>query len=119
MEVLMRSWIKTTLGAALALAATSGAALACENCSYHTYYRPVVVRHCAHIAPHHVLRPRVYTSVVVPVVSYEVAQQTRLVPETYYYTRYNTVEWVPPGYVAGARHYESYRDSSYGLGTDE
>lgn len=117
----MRSSLKTSLVAALALGATSPALAQCDNCSYQTYYRPVVVRHCVHVVPHRVWRPETYTSYV-PVVSYQAVRRTRYVPETYY-SRYTTTERVDGGYAGYdggyGRNPGYYRDSSYGLEPNE
>ena len=84
--MLKESYFLAALGGLTILAATSVSAQAqCANCSYQTYYNPVVVKHCRHVVPHTVLRP-VVTQHVVPVVRYQTVQRTHYVPQTYYST---------------------------------
>ncbi len=98
------------------LAGASGAASAyCDHCSYRTYYRPVVVRHCAHVVAHRVYRPEAYVTYR-PVVSYQAEQHVRYVPQTYY-TRYYTTERIHGGYEGG--YGGGYRDGGYGLDPNE
>ena len=105
------------LGGLAAFAATAGSAQAqCGNCSYET----VVVKHCEHFTPHHVVR-RVVTEQIVPVVTYRKVRRVRYVRHTWY-TRHVTWRAVPDGYDAygyalGMRPYHNWRnlDGSYGL----
>jgi hypothetical protein len=113
----MKSSVLAALGGFAILAATGAAAQAqCANCSYQTYYKPVVVKHCRHVVPHTVMRP-VVTQQVVPVVSYQTVQRTHYVPQTYYSTYYTTQRVHGGyGYGYGGQNYYSGQPVGYRSG---